>query len=171
MFSHKKLLALAIFACFILQNAKAQITFSAHANTALPLFDWRFAFKPAIGGGARFGYHFTDVFALKISGDYILFKGQETRFLQKSKIPIHVNGEFHFKIGRFKPFTGIGAGITLERNIASIFRSKSTYFSANVIGGISYAISERAFIQLSSRFYWDIDSPLQTFSLGGGITL
>gem|GEM_PF-2791453 len=168
---HKKLLILMLFAGFFIQNATAQITFSAHANTALPLFNWRYNYKAGIGGGARFGYHFTDVFALKVSGDYLLFKSQDTRLLQKSKLPLHLNGEFHFKLGRFTPFAGFGAGVTFQRDIASDFRRKFTSFSANAMGGISFAISGRAFLQFNSRIIWDNDSPMQSFSIGAGVSL
>ena len=167
----KKNFVIALLMCLWGQSAFAQITFSAHANTALPLFEWRHAYKPNLGAGARFGYHFSDTWALKISGDYILFGGAQTRLLKVSKFPIQLNGEAHFKIGRFSPFAGAGAGITLHRSIAADFRSKKTFFSANAIGGISYSLSERTSLQFSSRFFWDKDSPMQMFSLGASMTL
>lgn len=167
----KKLLTFTFFLVFGASNIQAQITFGAHANTALPLFEWRHGYGMAVGGGARFGYNLSNTFAINLSGDYFQFRGQETRLMQKTKFPIHANGEARFKIGRFTPFLGLGAGFTLQRDITIGFRRKYTTFSANAIGGINFKVSDRVSLGFNSRFFWDNDSPMQSFSLGFGVAL
>jgi hypothetical protein len=158
--------------CWVsLQGTQAQIAFSVHGNAALPLFNWRENYKPAIGGGGRFGYNFTDGFALRITGDYLIADSQETRLTQVSKFPLHVLGEWNFKVNKFLFFVGAGAGITWHRTITIGFREKKSLFSTQAVGGVNYNLSERTFLQFNSRFLWDNDSPMQTFSLGFGAKL
>lgn len=168
---YKKLLVFVwLFGGFASQS-QAQITFSGHLNTAFPVSNWRNNYGAGFGAGAKFGYHFTDIFALKIAGDYIQFGHQDTRLIQKSKLPLHVTGEFNFKLGKFTPFVGIGAGIVFQRDVPIGFRRKFTTFGASATGGLNFDVSERTFLQIQTRFLWDNDSPMQTISLGFGAKL
>ncbi len=171
MFTYQKLLTtFFLCVCFAL-NTNAQITFGAHANASIPLFGWRHAYGVGGGAGAKFGYNLSDVFSINLSGDYFYFRGQETRFMEKVKFPIHANGEARFKIGRFTPHVGLGAGVTLQRDITIGFRRKYTDFSANAAAGVRFKFSDRVSIALNTRFFWDRDSPTQSISLGFGVSL
>lgn len=167
----KKLFALVFLLGIFNTQAHAQIIFGAHANTAIPLLGWGHGYNMAKGAGAKFGYNISDVFSINASADYFLFGGEETRFMQKSKFPIHANGEARIKIGRFTPYGGLGAGMTLQRDITIGFRKKFTSFSASAVGGVNLKISDRVSLGLNTRFFWDNDSPMQSISIGAVVGL